>query len=60
MVDYVIRLLLCVDDFVLFAKIAQRLREHLSNLETFCTEVGMEVNTSNTKIMVFSLRKREQ
>lgn len=32
----------------------------MKNLETFCTEVGMEVNTSKTKIMVFSLRKIKQ
>ena len=58
--DYVIRLLLYADDLILIAKTAQGLREHLKNLETFCTEVGMEVNTSKTKIMVFSLRKRKQ
>ena len=58
--DYVIRLLLYADDLILIAKTAKGLREHLKNLETFCTKVGMEINTSKTKIMVFSLRKRKQ
>ena len=52
--------LLYEDDLILIAKIAIGLREHLSKLETFCTEVGMEVNIAKTKIMIFSLKKRQQ
>ena len=58
--EYVIRLLLYADDLILIAKTTKGLREHLKNLETFCMEVGMEVNISKTNIMVFSLRKRKQ
>ena len=56
--DYVIRLLLYADDLILIAKTAHGLREHFSNLETFFTEVGMEVNTSKIKIMFFSSKKK--
>ena len=59
LVEHVIRLLLYADDFILIAKTTQGLREHLMNLENFCTEVGMEINASKTKVMIFSLRKRK-
>ncbi len=60
LVEYVIKLLLYADDLILIAKTTQGLREHLKNLEIFCTEVRMEVNTFKTKIMVFSSRKRKE
>ena len=40
LVGYVVRLLLYADDLILINKTAIGLREHLSKLETFCTEVG--------------------
>ena len=56
-----IRLLLYVDDLILIAKSALILQEHLISLEHFCRTVGMQVNTSKTKVVVFlSKRKHKQ
>lgn len=38
-------------------KTAKGLKEHLKVLEGFCQEVGMQVNTSITKALIFSLKK---
>ena len=57
--EFVINLLLYVDDLVLIAKSAQGLQMHLYALEHFCRAVGMHVNTSKTKIMVFSNKKKQ-
>jgi hypothetical protein len=51
--DFVIRLLLYADDLILIAKSALGLQEHLISLEHFCSTVGMQVNTSKTKVVVF-------
>ena len=59
MAHFVIRLLLYTDDLIILAKIAKGLKEHLKALECFCHEVGMQVNTSKTKIMIFSLKKNK-
>lgn len=58
--NYVIKLLLYVDDLILIAKSAKGLREHLKTLETFCHEVGMQVNISKTKVMIFSWRRNKK
>ena len=52
-----IRLLLYANDLIILAKTAKGLKEHLKALESFYQEVGMQVNTSKTKIMIFSLKK---
>jgi hypothetical protein len=39
--DFVIRLLLYVDDLILIAKSSLRLQEHLISLEHFCSTVGI-------------------
>jgi hypothetical protein len=52
--DFVIRLLLYADDLILIAKSALGLQEHLNSLERFCSTVGMQVNTSKTKVVIFS------
>ena len=56
----VVKLLLYADDLILIAQTAKDLREHLKTLESFCHEVGMQVNTSKTKVIVFSLRKNQR
>ena len=58
--SYVIKLLLYADDLIIIAKTANGLREDLKALETFCQEVGMEVNTSKTKFMIFSLKRNKR
>lgn len=55
---YVVKLLLYADDLILISKIAHGLREHLKALEHFCQEVGMQVNTTKTKIMIFSFNRK--
>ena len=51
---FVIRLLLYADDLILIAKSALGFQEHLLSLENFCRSVGMQVNISITKVVVFS------
>jgi len=58
--DFVIRLLLYADDLILIAKSALRLQEHLISLEHFCSTVGMQVNTSKTKVVVFSSKRKQK
>ncbi|KAH9307116.1 hypothetical protein KI387_043788 [Taxus chinensis] len=58
--SYVVKLLLYADDLILISKTAQGLREQLKALELFCQEVGMQVNTSKTKIMIFTLKRNER
>ena len=54
-----IKLLLYADDLVLVAKSAHGLQMHLYALENFCKEVGMQVNTSKTNIMIFSNKTKQ-
>ncbi|KAH9312316.1 hypothetical protein KI387_027351 [Taxus chinensis] len=56
--EYVIRLLLYADDLILIATSAQGLQKQLLTLEAFCKKIGMQVNISKTKIMVFSNRRK--
>ena len=56
--EFVIRLLLYADDLILIAKSALGLQEHLLSLEHFCRVVGMQVNTSKTKVVVFSSERK--
>lgn len=58
LVGYVVKLLLYVDDIILISKTTHGLREHLKSLEHFCQEVWMQVNTSKTKIMIYSLNRK--
>ena len=53
-----IRILLYADDLILIAKSALGLQEHLISLEHFCRAVGMQVNTSKTKVLVFSSKRK--
>jgi hypothetical protein len=55
---FVIRLLLYADDLILIAKLALGLQEHLCSLEHFCRRVGMQVNISKTKVVVFSNKRK--
>ena len=55
---FVIRLLLYTNDLILIAKSALGLHEHLLSLEHFCKIVGMQVNISKTKGVVFSNKKK--
>ena len=54
------KFLLYVDYIILIAQTTKDLREHLETLESFCHKVVMQVNTRKTKVMVFSLRKKQQ
>ena len=56
--EVVIRLLLYVDDLILIAKFALGLQEHLISLEHFCITIGMQVNTSKMKVLVFSSKRK--
>ena len=55
---FVIRLLLYADDLILIAKLALGLQEHLLSLEHFCRSVGMQVNISKMKLVVFSKKRK--
>jgi hypothetical protein len=55
---FVIRLLLYADDLILIAKSTLGLQEHLCSLEHFCRRVGMQVNISKTKVVVFSNKRK--
>ena len=55
---FVIRLLLYANDLILIAKSTFGLQEHLLSLEHFCRAVGMQVNTSKTKVVVFSSKRK--
>jgi hypothetical protein len=57
---YVVKLLLYANDLILISKTTHGLREHLKALEHFCQEVGMQVNITKTKIMIFSLNKKDK
>ena len=56
--EFVIRFLLYADDLILIAKSAPGLQEHLISLEHFCSTVGMQVDTSKTKVVVFSSKRK--
>ena len=58
--EFVISLLLYADDLILIAKSALGLQEHLISLEHFCRTVGMQVNTSKTKVVVFSSKRKHK
>ena len=55
---YVVKLLLFVDDLILISQTTHGLREHFKALLHFYQEVGMQVNISKTKIMIFSLSRK--
>ena len=57
--EFVIKLLLYADDLVLISKSAYGLQMHLYALEPFFRAVGMQVNTSKTKIMIFSNKRKQ-
>ena len=54
-----IKLLLYADDLVMVAKSAHGLQMHLYALKHFCKAVRMNVNTSKTKIMFFSNKRKQ-
>ena len=56
--EYVIRLLLYAYDLILIAKSSLGLQDHLISIEHFCRIVGMQVNTSKTKVVVFANKKK--
>lgn len=58
--DIVVKLLLYADDLILISKIAHGLMDHLRALEHFCMEFGMQVNIYKTKIMIFSLKRKQK
>jgi hypothetical protein len=49
---------LYADDLILIAKSTLGLQEHLCSLEHFCRRVGMQVNISKTKVVVFSNKRK--
>ena len=58
--EYVIRLLLYAYDLILIAMSALALQEHLISLEHFCRTLGMQVNTSRMKVVVFSSKRKHK
>jgi hypothetical protein len=58
--EFAIRLLLYADDLTLIAKSTHGLQEHLISLEDFCSIVGMQVNTSKAKVVVFSSKRKQK
>jgi hypothetical protein len=58
--DFLIRLLLYENDLILISKSSIGLQEHLISLELFCSIVGMQVNTSKTKVVIFSRKRKHK
>ena len=54
--NYVIRLILYVNDLILITESANGLRKNLKELEHFFQEVGMQVSTSKIEVMIFLLK----
>lgn len=52
-----LHLLLFADDIVLFAETPQQLKQKIKIADSFFKNRGLTVNTSKTKVMVFSKRK---
>lgn len=57
--NYVIKLLLYTDDLILKTKTTQDLKEHLKALELFFHQLGMQVNTAKTKVMIFTFKRKK-
>ena len=57
---YVVKLLLYAHDLILILQTTHGLKEHLRALEHFCQEVRMQVNIFKTKIMIFSLSRKDK
>jgi hypothetical protein len=55
--DFVIRLLLYANDLILIVKYALGLQGHLLSLGIFCKMVGMQVNISKKKVVIFSNKR---
>ena len=51
--DVKLFILLFADDAVLFAETPHALQSMLDNLELYCNEWGLKINTNKTKIMIF-------
>ena len=51
-------LILFADDQVAFAKSPQSLQLILNDIENYCTELGIHINTSKTKAMIFEKGRR--
>jgi hypothetical protein len=56
--DFVIRLLLYADDLILIAK--SWVARTLNFPWRFCSTVGMQVNTSKTKVVIFSSKRKHK
>ena len=54
-----IKLLLYADNLVLVSKSAHGLQMHLYALDHFCKAVRMQVNTSKTKLMILSNKRKQ-
>ena len=51
--DMQLFLLLYCDDAVVFAKSPEVLQSMLNDIETYCTQWGLKINTKKTKAMIF-------
>ena len=51
-------LILFADDQVVFAKSLQSLQLLLTDIENYCAEWGLHINTSKTKAMIFEKGRR--
>jgi hypothetical protein len=51
---------LYADDLILIAKSTLGLQEHLISLERFCSTMGTQVNTSKTKVVIFSSKRKHK
>lgn len=59
LVEFVIRLLLYVDDLTLIANLVKGLQDHIYALECFCSLVGMQVNINKPNVMIFFNRRKK-
>lgn len=48
------------DDLIMITKSALGLQEHLLSLKHFCRRVGMQVNISKTKVVVFYIQRKHK
>ena len=51
--EYQLFMLLYADDTVVFAKSHEALQSILNDLELYCATLGLNINISKTKVMIF-------
>ena len=54
-----VKCLMYADDLIILASSHTQLQQYLNNLNTYCMDWGLSINTKKTKIMIFQKRNRD-